>query len=187
VTSEALEQQLLNQATLIARLRHDLDRLAHETTDMVADLLNRLESLDESRSPTRTPAVSTAWCWRDLGEHGREELWKQLTDWVNYLRSRYPLARKLPGCWAEHPEIVEELTALWLAWQGAYQDRDAALTAPADWHDRWLPGVLHRIEHGPFANDCAAKHQARPDSAYAKREGQTGRIGTAAPSRERDG
>ena len=111
--------------------------------------------------------MTAAWCWRDLGEHGREELWNQLTDWVDYLRSRYPLARKIPACWAEHPELVEELTALWLAWQGAYQDRDAPLTAPVDWHDRWLPGVLHRLEHGPFATDCSTRHQPRPDSAYA--------------------
>jgi len=187
MTTDTLEQQLLNQAALIARLRHDLDRLAHETTDMIADLVSRLETLNTDRSSTARGTTSAPWCWRDLGEHGREELWNQLTDWVNYLRSRYPLARKLPGCWAEHPELVEELTALWLAWQSAYQDPDAALTAPADWHDRWLPGVLHRVEHGPFATDCAARHQPRPDSAYAKREGQTGRIGTGAPSRERDG
>jgi hypothetical protein len=78
----------------------------------------------------------------------------------------FGLARKLPNCWAEHPELVEELTALWLAWQAAYQDRDATLTAAADRHDRWLPGVLHRLERGPFAIDSAVKHSLRPASAY---------------------
>lgn len=85
--TEALEQQLLNHAALIARLRHDLDRLAHETTDAIADLLTRVEP----QVAATTPRISAAWCWRDLGENGRDELWIQLIDWVGYLRSRYPL------------------------------------------------------------------------------------------------
>ena len=34
-------------------------------------------------------------------------------------------------------------------------------------HDRWLPGVLHRLEHGPLALNCSAEHASRPSSAYA--------------------
>ena len=37
----------------------------------------------------------------------------------------------------------------------AYRQPDAPLTAAADWHDRWLPGLLHRLEHGAFAVDCS--------------------------------
>jgi hypothetical protein len=87
--------------------------------------------------------------------------------WTAWLRHRYPLARKIPDCWAQHPELVEELTTLWLAWQGAFQQPDALLTAAADWHDRWLPGVLHRLEHGPFALDCSDAHRSRPEASYA--------------------
>ena len=94
-------------------------------------------------------------------------LWQELGDWVDWIRHRYPLARRIPDCWAEHPELVEELTALWLAWQAAYVERDAPLTAAAEWHDRWLPGVLHRLEHGPFALDCGSSHRPRPSTLYA--------------------
>ena len=51
----------------------------------------------------------------------------QLRAWVAWIRHRYPLAKRVPACWAEHPEVVEELTALWLAWQQAYEDRRASL------------------------------------------------------------
>jgi len=161
-------RQLMSQALLISQLRRDLDALAHEATDTVAGLVSRLEDV-ESRavSAGRTP---TSWCWRTIGPHGAEELWHQLTDWVAWIRNRYPLARKIPPCWAEHPELVEELTALWLAWQHAYEDTDAPLTAAADWHDRWLPGVLYRLEHGPFALDCTNEHKTRPGAAYADPE-----------------
>jgi hypothetical protein len=92
----------------------------------------------------------------------------QLDSWTGWLRHRYPLARRIPDCWAHHPELVEELTALWLAWQGAYQQPDAPLTAAADWHDRWLPGLLHRLEHGPFALDCSEAHAPRPAIVYSE-------------------
>lgn len=161
--TEPLAQQLMQQAQLLARLRHDLDQLASETTDTYADLLAKLDDLDRSSTPARAP---TAWCWRNLGPEGEKELWRQLNDWVTWLRGRYPLARKIPKCWADHPEVVEELTALWLAWHAAYETTDAPLTAPADWHDRWLPGLLHRIEHGPFSIDCTIEHSQRPESAY---------------------
>jgi hypothetical protein len=166
MTSDIIEQQLLNQAKVIAQLRRDLDELTSELTDSLAAVLGRVEAVEHS-STGGVGGAPTSWCWRTLGPAGREELWKQLCDWVRWMRGRYPLARRIPACWAEHPEIVEELTALWLAWVQAYEDRDAPLTAAADWHDRWLPGVLHRLEHGAFALDCSTTHQPRPSTAYA--------------------
>lgn len=158
-------RQLMSQAQLISQLRRDLDTLAHEATDTVAGLLARLEDLEtQTTTPGRAP---TPWCWRSIGSNAADELWRLLTDWVTWIRGRYPLARKIPPCWADHPELVEELTALWLAWQHAYEDRDAPLTAAVDWHDRWLPGVLYRLEHGTFALDCANEHRPRPAAAYA--------------------
>lgn len=166
---DPIAAQLLAHAQLISRIRRELDDLAHEATDSVAGLMARVEDLETrpEQGDVGAAGVPMAWCWRTLGQHGTTELWKQLTDWVDWIRSRYPLARKVPPCWAEHPELVEELTALWLAWQQAYENRDAQLTAAADWHDRWLPGVLHRLEHGPFALDCATEHHPRPATAYA--------------------
>ena len=164
---DPIAAQLMSQAQTIARLRKDLDDLAHQSTDTFLGLVERIEDI-ESRADSATSS-STAWCWRNLGPRAGEELWDQLTEWVDWIRSRYPLARKVPACWADHPELLEELTALWLAWQAAYQDRDASLTAAADWHDRWLPGLLYRLEHGPFALDCANGHQPRPTTAYASK------------------
>jgi hypothetical protein len=161
-----VEKLLVQQAAQFAALRRDLDRLAHETTDALTGIHDRL---DETVTANDHPAIAESpdgCCWRDLDESNAAKKLEQLTSWVDWLRSRYPLARRVPACWPEHPEIIEELTALWLAWQHAYTEPDAPLTAAADWHDRWLPGFLHRLEHGPFALDCAA-HQRRPVSSYA--------------------
>ena len=161
---DPIAAQLMSQAQTIARLRRDLDDLAHQSTDTFVGLVERIEGIETDAGSGSPP---TAWCWRDLGPRAAEELWVQLTGWVDWVRSRYPLARKIPACWTDHPEIVEEATALWLAWQAAYQDNKASLTAAADWHDRWLPGFLHRLEHGPFALDCTSEHRSRPATAYA--------------------
>lgn len=170
---DPLGRAILRQAELIVELRRDLNRLASETTDTLTAFSDRLEEIGSDSRVSTDSHVVTAWCWRNLGPHGQEALWSELAGWIDWLRGRYPLARKIPDCWREHPEVVEELTALWLAWQGAYAEPDPPLTAASDWHDRWLPGVLHRLEHGPFAIDCVADHRARPASVYADRPTST--------------
>lgn len=164
VDVDPITRQVVQQAQLISQLRRDLDRLASEVTDAYTDVISRFDDADAGSSRAPTP---TAWSWRSIGPRAAEELWSQLREWVAWLRYRYPLAKKIPECWPDHPELVEELTALWLAWQAAYEQRDAVLTAPADWHDRWLPGLLHRLEHGTFAVSCSSEHQARPVGCYA--------------------
>jgi hypothetical protein len=163
----AVGRQLLAQAQAISQLRRDVDQFRSDLADAIADTATRIESLEEAAQALPDGKRAMAWCWRYLGPQGSESLWRELNDWVGSIRSRYPLARRIPECWADHPEAVEELTALWLAWNAAYTERATPLTGAIDWHDRWLPGVLHRLEHGAFALDCDRGHQIRPASAYA--------------------
>jgi len=165
-TTNPIGRDLMRHAQLISQLRRDLDELASGTTDLAADFLLRLEELTQEKVSAK---ATRSWCWRDLGPQAQAQLWAELREWVDWLRARYPLAKRIPPCWPEHPEIVEELTALWLAWQHAYADLEAPLTAAADWHDRWLPGLLHRLQHGAFAINCSEVHQGRPARSYAER------------------
>ena len=69
------------------------------------------------------------WAWAALGAHRRRELLVQLRDWVDWLITRYDLraeTQTIPPCWHRHPVAVEELTALMVAWQGAYCADEAA-------------------------------------------------------------
>ena len=157
---DSVARQLLRQAETIAELRREVERLALESTNALTDILTRLETIEDT-SLTAAETV-TSWCWRYTGPETGERLQNALADWVAWIRHRYPLTRRIPDCWPEHPEVVEELTALWLAWQAAYVEADAPLTAAAEWHDRWLPGVLFRLEHGAMAIDCRQHHQERP-------------------------
>jgi hypothetical protein len=80
-----------------------------------------------------------------------EAILTRLADWLAGVYLRYPDA-SLPDCWLWHPDIVEELLWLHQAWLAAYAD-GARVTAAADWHDRYRPGVVTRIKKS--ADMCA--------------------------------
>jgi len=104
------------------------------------------------------------WCWQGIGEDEAFEQWRQLASWVGWLRRRYPIADQLPACWWRHSELVEELTAVWLAWHAAYTEPHGQLTAPADFHDRVLPSFLTRVRR--WGVQCLDEHRPRPASVY---------------------
>jgi hypothetical protein len=162
---DSVARQLLQQAQTIAELRQEVERLVAEFAEPLADIYARLETIEDTA--VGPSGSTTSWCWRYAGPAAREQLQNALGDWVAWIRHRYPLARRIPDCWTEHSEVVEELTALWLAWQAAYVEADAPLIAAAEWHDRWLPGVLFRLEHGAMALDCRQQHHERPPAMYA--------------------
>lgn len=126
-----------------------------------------LETLQEQVAERESSFVDglTGWTWSALGPLSAETLWQRLSRWVGWLRGRYPIAEQLPRCWWRHPEIVEELTALHLAWSAAYADPAASLTAPVEWHQHYLPGFLARVR--AWGVHCTDDHRARPESLYA--------------------
>jgi hypothetical protein len=107
--------------------------------------------------------------WHTLSATDAAKLWEALADWVGWVRGRYPLARQIPLCWWRHPELVEELTALWLAWREAYTEKGAPLTAAADWHGRWLPEFLRRVGAGGWNIACEGEHKERIKTLYDDR------------------
>lgn len=61
----------------------------------------------------------------------------ELDAWVTWLVGRYRLDRRcVPDCWTRHWELIEELSALRQAWEGAYAATSRA-DAPLAWHERF--------------------------------------------------
>lgn len=46
--------------------------------------------------------------------------WHDLKSWSTWAIRTFRLSRTFPPCWPQHPALVEELMALWLAWQSAW-------------------------------------------------------------------
>lgn len=156
-TPDGMARALLGQQSRIEKL-----------TGRLALATSALEGVQEQLEDTATHGIDgvTAWTWSALGPLGADMLWQRLASWVGWLRGRYPLAEQLPGCWWRHPELVEEITALHLAWRAAYSDPAASLTAPIDWHQHHLPAFLNRVRG--WGVHCTDTHRERPHALYAE-------------------
>jgi hypothetical protein len=156
-TPDGIARALLGQQSRIGKL-----------TGRLALATSALEGVQEQLEDTATHGIDgvTAWTWSALGPLGADMLWQRLASWVGWLRGRYPLAEQLPGCWWRHPELVEEITALHLAWRAAYSDPGALLTAPIDWHQHHLPAFLNRVRG--WGVHCTDTHRERPHALYAE-------------------
>ena len=79
----------------------------------------------------------TPTCWPAHTPEEQQALLEELDVWVSWLVDHYSLDRRhVPECWAQHWELVEELSALRLAWEGAYATT-AHADAPLAWHERF--------------------------------------------------
>lgn len=162
---EQLRLTVAAQQLAINRLSDELRSMADQTADGLAGIRDRVGALRGGAD--RTAEAPQRFSWRDLGAEEATRLMAELHDWVGWLVTRYPLGESIPACWAVHPEMVEELTAAYAAWQGAYREPFASATAPAEWHDRWLPGLGYRLTHRWKARRCDAGHQPRPTAQPA--------------------
>ncbi len=52
----------------------------------------------------------------------------------------------LPSCWPQHRAVANELWTLYQMWLLAYESPEGKVRDAADWHDRWLPGAIDRMQ-----------------------------------------
>ena len=121
-----------------------------EVLEALAGRLESLEGLVEAMANQLVVAPADGpWAWRHLGPSQTRALFTELRNWVDWLITRYELrgeAETIPPCWFLHPVAVEELTALMVAWNAAYSQKETAPSdALASWHDRWLWPTLARL------------------------------------------
>lgn len=143
-------ETLAAQASAINKLREDVNNLAQA-----------LAALTSTQGSKKGPCP---WAWRYLTDQNQAEtLWAQVGDFAAWLQRTYldeaHIEVNLPQCWRQHPLLVEELTALMLAWQAAYTDGSTEPNAdPAYWHERYLPDFLSRLH--PIDRLCLTGHHS---------------------------
>jgi hypothetical protein len=92
-------------------------------------------------------------CWAILTPGQTADELAKLTTWVDWLRDRYQLDhRTIPGCWARHGDLVEELSALRTAWQAAYNGAGRP-DAPLTWHTQ-LDATRTRCSQSVAGTGC---------------------------------
>lgn len=144
----------------------DLTAAVEHAYDLIATLRKQIDTVVAELAPPARRAVRVV-RWAELDADAAAQAWQQLGDWVSWLTDRYAL-REIPvGCWWRHGMLVEELTALWLAWQTSHAPA-ADATAPLIWHehlDRFRDRVRLRLQQQ--GNCVSAGHQDRTPPTYA--------------------
>ena len=171
---DALRRAIRANADLPARLTD----LANTVADLADELNTRRRAsagglvaaswLDRHGVPEPDPATdppAEAAADGEPAPPSAGEVLAELAGWVGRVFLRYRDADAVfPECWLYHPEIVEELLWLRLAWQNAYSGPGASVAGVGDWHDRYRPGVVRRIR-AYSANCSLSKHTVDPDAA----------------------
>jgi hypothetical protein len=160
--TEPAEDPIAALAAQLEELRGQLARYTGETGHLRArleersgqDAMIRLEikqlggKLDEAiakRQVTDPPAPF----WRGLDREAHAARLAELRDFVeHFLRAEYPeYLAKLPPCWPSHRAALWELADVMTEWVRVYGDPGNRDLQAALWfHERWLPGVMARLE-----------------------------------------
>ena len=153
-----------------------LEALSDQLLDVLDALRQRVEQLEsagpvpaavggdyevQDLAPTE-PATYVPYCWRHVSATEARGLWVRLREWVDWVNGRYFASswESIRPCWFRHPAAVEELTALWAAWESAYRaaDNGEGFSDAALWWHEKLHAVVHRLWDEQFA-ECKAGHQ----------------------------
>lgn len=145
---ETAEAGIRGQAQTVA----EAASLAQEVTRLSEAVAGVRESDGAGADPLAHPRI-----WAAMDDEQSTEALRDLARWVaEILLPRYPHAGPLLApCWPAHHAVVEELDWLYWDWTGWAASPQGRSRDAADWHDRWLPGVLARI--GPQLEVCLQK------------------------------
>ena len=100
-------------------------------------------------------------CWPTLSAEDETAMLDQLTDWVDWATWRYTLDhRVIPACWPQHGALLEELSALYTAWQTAYNVA-AGGDAPLVWIEHFAAARTRLTEWTARAGCRPDEHRER--------------------------
>ncbi|RGD55423.1 hypothetical protein DR950_41920 [Kitasatospora xanthocidica] len=158
------------------------DRLALLESQHLAENIYKLAKAMEADAKARLNAKSPCWNWVEMTEEEAGDAWATLLAWRRtVLKVRWPSVywATTTRCWYLHPEVVEELSALYLAWKHTYTAPEATPMRAAEFLERWLPGALRRIP--AYLEQCTQRsvgHQEYDYSMEAHREHDDEEIST---------
>ena len=129
-------------AAAVAEVRAHLTALAEQIADLTDD-------------PGTAPRLPT---WAEMSADDARTAWQRLARWMStVLFPRYPPTTEIiKDCWYRHPELVEHLSWLHVAWALASHNPNTSISTAAEWHTRWLPTVLTRARE--ILKPCYIEH-----------------------------
>lgn len=113
------------------------------------------------------PNLGGPWFRELLDADQQRKLLDETTDFVMWLDRTYikEIPRyKIPSCWWQHPNVVEQMVALMVSHRATYSKKSRAVSmALVEWHERALWPVLERIKKNDSLAQCESAHKPEKD------------------------
>ena len=101
--------------------------------------------------------------WHELDPPQYAAHLADLAAWLEAFLAAYPsAAASVRPCWQDHKDAVTELGLIWCEFTRIYAAERPSLDEALVFHDRWLPGVLKRVQQitAQCATGCALTRPA---------------------------
>ena len=99
-------------------------------------------------------------CWATMTDPETENALDELEDWVFWVVDRYALDhRTVPPCWPEHGALIEDLSALRVAWLAAFGITGRP-EAPREWHAQFAAARQRMTEAASLTGCRPSEHRA---------------------------
>jgi len=145
--------------------------------DDVDDPFDTDHAADDGPTPlTATPlaeliTVRPPWSWSNLTDDEARLLDSQVQEWITDYNTHLTTAgaHVIPGCWRQHPALLQTVPVLYWAWWDAHRNPDATIRSAIEFHERHLPAFQDRLD-GLLVDKAAAgkcrsgRHQDAPDA-----------------------
>ena len=117
--------------------------------DRFAELAATVAAALEEITAVRMPAPD----WHRMTPEDRTAALGKLADWTTGILAVWYPDTRLAACWPNHPQAIAELGVIWAEWRRIYEPKAPELKGALDWHDRWLPDAIRRIND--ITKNCA--------------------------------
>jgi hypothetical protein len=171
-TGEVLDRDNVPDEARIALLEVSF----HHLQDAIAALID---------SDGGKQGYPSKWSWHHVRDRERARLWAELRSFVDWLIDRYQPTGdvRIPPCWYRHPAAVEELTALMVAWRGAYCSTDRPSERAISWHQNCLWPTLERLSKRARWSQCGSRHKPPEGVVAALTDPEFGSFEDVGPGR----
>lgn len=135
----------------IASLTVRVDGLASDAASNDPDAFEELRSeieavarqLEAPASPSGLPPVA----WLDVTVEQAPVVLAELSEWIGTVLVQYDLDGGIVPCWYRHPDAVQVLLDLRVAWLTTYRNPEGGKVLGAlDWHQRFLPAARQYLK-----------------------------------------
>jgi hypothetical protein len=171
MTSPTPADHVLALVADVADLKRRVDALTAHAESLgevasaasVTELAATVAALQEALAALSEEEENARRSWFELGPDEAAKALSKLDPWVRTVLARHgKVLAQLRPCWWQHPLVVEELLVLSQLWHKTYRGKKASPEKAADWHHRWLPGWLERVDGRREFTDCESGHAVRP-------------------------